>query len=1098
MNQLILRVVVNNSKTTIQNGPAIRGLNMSGSNMKQSTITAMKSNWINSTSTTTTSSTTEKSKLYLFNNSSSNSSISSYMTRYYSTQKTKNTTNAKFIKDTKKPLSIEEIKEFMKYTREKNPKPFISDVTKELDTLTGMGFNPATIKHGEMQYLKKNDPEVYNLLKKHIDMYLEREEQSELETVDNFGEDNEVDVDQEEKIDFAKEELSENHETISKANYSKEELEYLAENYPLESEFLDSLETEKKARLEMEAKKKEVNEQQLPYFHTAKQAEKSLRAHLNQFFIKVHPDLFFNNVDQRVQNQQSLTQLNNLLRSLEEYIKCSEDVTDQTKLDKIPNQFSLSFYAQVEEDGAVNFVTQDFNFSEPPKEILSSRTQLITYTTELRFAVYRQVFDLFQKSGITIPKSDKDSVNIPESSTSEVYDDPWEEYFVEDRNNLSLKKQFESFLEKYPVTGARLRSEFTPEHQALMDSFSDQRVFFYFGENIKGDVDVLRSLGHRDIAEEQLIHIKNNLMALEYKHWINLPIVITNQENVEKLRSALNPQGFVVLPRDFKPEESYDYIKNQVIPQTTKQFSELIDIATNNRQILEDATVNLELALGSSTVVVENLFSLNQRSMDRVRELFNTAMGEYGELKLPLLQFLDQVKADLWRELPKTKFDQNEFGDWKMNNIQTTPEERIKLISQKEDSYIESDRVVPIREDIAQRSKATLKKIDQLTNLKEDQRSKPLELVDKNQFNQIQSSPFLNYTMDAVSRLSKLINNPVKVPFYNRKSTDVNQKQSQSQQNKSSKVQQKQQVEDDDIDLFYKPNKVAINIDLQANVQPQFCSTFDLPFSTAKEAPTANNVQLDVNRLKSVEDILSRGTEKSENNSAKIIEQVLKESQEKDSLQLNQQEFEYVEQKLSDFEWTNINLIISDRYQFITTDNNNHGFCFIPNNFKEQELFLFLNSVQDSFEKIHGTHLINLEKAEFIHSNLAIRDIVQQLKDMYKLKSLKIDNINLPDPSVQLKFAMHLRNSLSTETKLLPCLPFIDLVIGTTQDIKLSEDGTSAQITLSSQELNTKIVFSTICDTLLEKSQHFKNILAPNTVLDDQDFNFLHESIQTN
>lgn len=137
--------------------------------------------------------------------------------------------------------------------------------------------------------------------------------------------------------------------------------------------------------IHIETPKIEINDQQAPYYHTSKKIEKSLRSYLNRFFIKVHPDIFHNDETSRAINQASLTKLNNLLRTLEEYVEVSENEDSViTKLDKIPTQSTLNFIVEYEEDGGTVEISQDFNFIDAPDSILTSKSSLVQYVTELR------------------------------------------------------------------------------------------------------------------------------------------------------------------------------------------------------------------------------------------------------------------------------------------------------------------------------------------------------------------------------------------------------------------------------------------------------------------------------------------------------------------------------------------------------------------------------------------------------------------------------------------------------------------------------------------------------------------------------------------
>ncbi|KAF2078026.1 hypothetical protein CYY_000664 [Polysphondylium violaceum] len=844
----------------------------------------------------------------------------------------------------------------------------------------------------------------------------------------------------------------------------------------------------------------EVSPNQLPYHHSAKDVEKNIRAYLNKFFLRVHPDLFFNNVDLSVHNQKSLTQLNNLLRTLDDYIKVSQDVSDTTKLEKVPTTVDLSFHIQPEDESeSVQLVNHTLQFAEASPSILSSRTSLVEYTIEFRFSTYRQIYDLLEKSGIVVSQSDKEAVKTPTTQPKEMFDDPWEEYFTNKPVHLSLSQQVEEFLEKFPVTPLRRTSEHHAEHQVLIDGFQESKVYFYFGESAKGDADYMRQLGFRQLVDDQLVHLKENLLALEYGDWQSLPIMITDAAHKDKLEKNLAPKGFVVLEKDFQAAQVLPYVKSKVIPYVMKSFNEISSITLNNRAVLEEKAIGLEEALGSTSVVIENLFSINQKNMQNVRDKFNTSLGLVGELKIPVINFLDATKAQLWKSLPSSKLDVEEVENWKLNNITTSEKERTELILDIQEKDLAKGRVPSDPEQIVDQHLYLQEKYkNNLPNTIPDQREKPLQFVDKYSFNEIQSTPYLNQSLTAIERLKNLINTPVPVPFYF-------QDQNSTVDPLSGFDFSAAPTEDPALkSLFGSSNKAPIDTQLQDNVKPATTNEIVFPKlfksntidfigttaaeTTEKAATESSEFNFDFDlgdkktEAKSLEDELNSFLETLSSPSSSSTSSTKTNVKENNTPQeKNKDNYSIVYQKLSDFNWSKVHLIISDRYQFIFTEDRSAGFLFIPSNFKDIELFLFLNASQDGFEQLYKGES-PAEDAQYLKSILAIKGQLDSFKSALNLRNAKIENTQAQDKGQQFSSIRAMTNIAShTENKEMDIFRTIgknvDWYIGTTDKVTISRDGKHATIVSNISSRSFKKTVSNILNYLSIHSPYFKEII---------------------
>ncbi|KAN0004328.1 hypothetical protein ACTFIZ_010478 [Dictyostelium cf. discoideum] len=947
--------------------------------------------------------------------------------------------------------------------------------------------------------------------------------------------------------------------------------------------------------IHIETPKIELNDQQAPYHQSSKKIEKSLRSYLNRFFVKVHPDIFHNDENSRAINQASLTKLNNLLRTLEEYVEVSENEDSViTKLDKIPTKSTLNFIVEYEEDGGTIEISQEFNFIDAPESILTSKSSLIQYVTELRFSVYRQIYSLIEKSGIGVSKAEKELLRNPEPVPKEIYDDPWEEYYSEDTNKKSsITTDLDEFIKQFPVTADRLVSHHLYEHQRLMDQFQENRVFFYFGENAKGDMDIMRSLNLREEAEHQIVHLKENLLSLEFQEWSSLPIAIVNPEFYNIMEPTLTAKGFVVLERNFNPVKTLSYIKNVVIPKTTNNFKNIFSIVDNNYKALEEKTIKLENLLGSTSVIVENLFSINQKTMEKVRDTFNNSLTQVGELKIPMIQLLDSVKAETWRQLPLTNFKDIEFQRWKINNVITNTQEKIEYITSREEGFVKDGRV-PLQESKITKLERIHNTMEKLTNpdaqpTTSDIREKPLTLVNRNQFDSLQTTPFITESLSAVERLTKLFEIPTDVPFLlsqkpiphplvslkerlpNLKRSNIDRdtpihldteiadesnstiadkldlknsflknkdfenemKQldrfntSKTSESKEKTIQESKQYAKDANIVFGQNN--IIPIEATNNIKPEVVSTIDFMSKTnindtlAKEqtisTPTTQVSSLNIKSIlkdaknspgisSDLDDFFSKLSNLDEQKPQKpvsifqrIQDQLSGASEESSTTDVEWKEsIQFISQRLSDFKWKNINLIVSDHYQFIISHDNKSGFCFIPSNFIDKELFIFLNSIQDSFDLINGGSSDKAAEEYNLKSLLAVEKAIDSLKHLYRFKSILIDNTVIPGKPEQYSLVNCFSKFLQSESvspdeniTLKNICPYADLVFSNSFAIQfLDENGNSinendtnavqqskhVEISFNQSNTDIKLFLKFVFVTLSENSEFFKDIIS--------------------
>ncbi|KAN0035923.1 hypothetical protein ACTA71_005217 [Dictyostelium dimigraforme] len=951
---------------------------------------------------------------------------------------------------------------------------------------------------------------------------------------------------------------------------------------------IDMEEEEFNEQVKIETPRIEVNDQQAPYYHASKRAEKALRSHLNRFFIKVHPDIFHNDEASRTINQNSLTKLNNLLRSLEEYVEVSENEDSIiTKLDKIPTRTTLNFVVEFEEDGGIGEISQEFTFTDAPESILTSKSSLIQYVTELRFSVYRQIYSLLEKADISVPKSEKELLKNPEPVTKEIFDDPWEEYYSEDpTKKLSLTTDLDEFIKQFPVTADRLTAHHLYEHQRLMDQFQENRVYFYFGENAKGDMDIMRHLNLREEAEYEIVHLKENLLALEFQEWSNLPIAIVDPKFYNIMEPTFTAKGFVVLEKDFDPVKVLPYIKEVVIPKTTNNFKQIFSIVNHNHQALEEKTIKLENLLGSSSIVVENLFSINQKTLEKVRNTFNHSLTMIGELKIPVIQLLDSVKAETWKQLPLTNFNDAEFQRWKINNVITNTQEKIEYIAAREDGFVKDGRV-PQHESKSSKLERINKTMEKLVNpeiqpKKSDIRERPLTIVDKNQFDSVQTTPFISASLSAIDRLTKLFEKPTPVPFLlsdkpvahpllsykdnllkvrkdidnsrggilldsitnqshdtfadqlgfgsnsgfdnEMKQLELNPEKDNKESNAVSEQQSKEFKKA--IQVFGFNNVIPIENAEKVGAphvsKIDFMADFDAATPIDSTTEVSNNddsgqiidsilkdaKSSSTNISSDLDDFFSKLSSLDEDQPPKqetLLDRIQKQfggatTEEVASTAVEWKEsIQFINQRLSDFRWTNINLIISDHYQFIITHDNKAGFCFIPSNFDEKELFVFLNSVQDSFDLINGGAKGKSIDEYNLKSLLAVESSVETLKQIYKFKSILIDNIAIPSKVIQHTRIRRITNLLQNKAApdehitLKNIGQYITLVLSDSFSVEfldnnnkpIDEDDTDAiqqskhaKIYIDENQFDLSIFIKYVFVSLSENSAFFKDIIT--------------------
>ncbi|EGG20651.1 hypothetical protein DFA_00512 [Cavenderia fasciculata] len=845
---------------------------------------------------------------------------------------------------------------------------------------------------------------------------------------------------------------------------------------------------------------------ELPYHRQSKEIESSLRMHLNKFLTKVHPDLFHNEPDKHNTNQKSLTTLNNLLRTRDQYIAIAQGNTDDTKVDRIPNTITLVFHHH-HASGAQAIVEHEMLFEEASEQVATSKTALVEYVTELRFAVHRQLYDLFSKCDIPIPQLELDQLVRPSSKTggaasSLVNDDPWDDYFGLNKPNgtFSLSNVLDDFLGANNVSERRKYSEITGEHETLLQQFNEDKVFFYYSESVKGDINVMRQLGYRDEAERQIIHLKKYLPALEFGTWSSLPIMITNPAHFDRLSNITQQRGFVVLLKDFVPEQTLPYIKKQV-PKIRETFNQLYSVSKKNQDLLQKSTISLEKSLGASSVIIENLFSVNQRTMNQVRDKFNKAQTMVAKLNIPMTKMIDAAKASKWVTLPQTQLDGNVMDEWKVKHIEMDKQEQQKIVQKLNEAKLGIDVVASADERaiLNENVERDMTRIAALT-ITSDRLTNPLTIVDTNKFNYVQSAPFVSDAMACIERLRSLVNNSVEVPmvlpekmndpdFLSKRDQFLAQDDQEAQEDESEMREYYQLLMGNSemtVDKLSTRKSLAQIDSSLFTTSAAVVSSFNAPMFGEK---TSADNQVDSSSSsaavdQAVSDATAQGSELVSDQVKRFVN-VLKNASGKDSVDsdatADKTKMIKPKQRLSDYGWANIHLVISDHYQFIVSKENDVAYVFVPMNFKESELFLFLNANYDKISLIQNIFYSPvLEKTQKMMQVQSIQTVISNIRSRVPFASLKIDNIAVSSPESQYAAVQLLKNTiyLSSDIKAFEKIaPYVDVIIGAESRVVYKNDEKNHAIIVVSHLQRSSMNLSKIIRQLCEQSPFFKSLL---------------------
>eukprot|EP01133_Synstelium_polycarpum_P006996 gene6996-8127_t len=823
-----------------------------------------------------------------------------------------------------------------------------------------------------------------------------------------------------------------------------------------ETDVLEGYEDARPNEREVPLRKRVTNAATLPYHHTSKEIEQMLRSHLKKFLVKVHPDVFHGDVDKRATNQKSLTTLNNLLRTRDQYIRVAEGVSDETKLDKIPSVLPVAFHHHTS-DG-IALVEQELLFEEPAADVATSKAALVAYVTELRFAVHRQLYELFRKTDISIPEFEIEKLTNPPAVSADVFDDPWEEFFNATPTD-SLANVLDDFIARNNVSEGRAKSETSLEHESLLQLFNEDKVFFYYGEEAKGDINVMRSLGLRDEAERQILHIKRSLLALEFRDWHQLPIIVTLPSFEDKVAAMTANSGFVVLTKDFDPSKVLPYIK-QRIPKISKTFGDLYSISRSNMDILERSTVQLEKSLGASSVIIENLFSVNQRTMKKVRDVFNKSQATISELNIPMIKLIESTRAERWESLPITKFDDVVIDSWRLRNVELSEQERTKLEAKIKKAQIEAGR--------ASEASAIAAASSQLPS---DIRESPLTIVDTNQFNHMQSAPYVVTAMSCIERLTKLVNEPVTVSMVMPERNTSEEIDTQEEE-RMLFTDTKKTVEI----LTNRPNIVPLDLNLNTNAKAATVSSFGMP--------TFGSANVDLGQKQANDKVASMFEGSSVSKAVNAITENEEQEQEQEQVveAPKTPTIVHAQQRLTDFGWANINLVISDHYQFIMSKDEDLAYVFIPINFKEEELMLFLNANYDSIALIQNIFYSPvMQETQLVLQVQAIESVIRSTIERGLFASIKIDNDALPLRFDQHEVVTHFKNvvSLSTDIESIRKIgPHTNIVIGKRPFEISFEDDAKSRVTIYLDARNKSTMnMQNIIKELCEQSTFFNELL---------------------
>ncbi|GAM23372.1 hypothetical protein SAMD00019534_065470 [Acytostelium subglobosum LB1] len=835
-----------------------------------------------------------------------------------------------------------------------------------------------------------------------------------------------------------------------------------------------------KAKLRSESKKeeKEKTTRKTRYRSPPREMETWLKGHMKKFLVKVHPDVLHDKPDLANTNQRSLTLLNNLLRNRDAYIRVHEGSTTEMKLEAIPTTISLSFHHQTTTPGQIvqiGHFEHEMTFDVQPLDLASSKSALADYVLKLRLDIYAQMFAVFQKADITIPPHELQELAQllrPEDegdAATESFDDPWDETFEssiqEGEDGLSITQLMDEFIMQNNVTTSRITAELSLEQSTLLQLFNENKIFFYYGEQIKGDMNVMRSLGKRRDAELQILHLKGNLEQLEFSSWHQLPILIAMPQYVDQLRQSLATSNFVVLPRDFDPVETLSYIKEEV-PDMVEGFKALYSVSKNNLSILERSADELKSLLGANSVTVENLYSMNQRTMKSSKLKFSKARAALDQMGIPVTKLIEEVRAQQWTSLPETKLGQVpgrlKLSGAKLHDLNALIAQYGGRQSAPDKSKSSGSASTPPPSPSTS-SDLQEQQYDNFLDL----RYKPLTIVNPNTFNYLESAPHIGSAMECITKLREMVNTEHRVPMAFPDPNVDEYEHDDSDGNGSSAYLRHRKPTDllaTSVDADHNPQTMTVDV----------VSNFTLPVFGNNPEPSATAQEQEQEQKQSH----VKTTSKQQSSSRQQQQQqrpTIKETK----------IVAQPKQRLADFGWANLHLVLSDHYQFIMSPENDMAYIYIPINFTETELLLFLNANYNKISTIQKEFYAPvLESTDLVLKMQLVESMLQSIKERHALSSVKIDGAIVKKLPLQYKAVKQLRANMASisneEANALRAIgPNIDIIIGAKDVFVEYHDQSMKQATIYlPSKLVDSIPFGQLIDHIYNESAYFRRILS--------------------
>ncbi|GAM19491.1 hypothetical protein SAMD00019534_026660 [Acytostelium subglobosum LB1] len=842
---------------------------------------------------------------------------------------------------------------------------------------------------------------------------------------------------------------------------------------------------------------------QLPYSHATSDIESALRMHFRKFLHNVNPKRFSNEAKAST-NRQSLWKLARLLNNRDDYVALVNGTSLSTKLERVPLTTAFTFHYETEQ-GAEGLLTHQFVFEESPAEIATSKSALISYTARFRLALDRQLYELVKKSGIAVTAKELKDLQNPEATMgAQLYEDPWESYFDSqgrDQRELAMmehKSSITSMVEElvrpasktqektlddilfegieqehdiddiidedgtvvdnqHDVEEAATKAAEENSQNELQSMFNEDKLYFYFGKNAKGDISEMHARGLGELTNKQIEHLRSNLKVLEYNEWYQLPILITKPQFLEKMQEATSQQGFVVLATDFDPYTTLPYIKQQV-PRLSKTFRDLYTTAKTNLSILDKTLSIVEKTLGANSLIIEDMFYVNQPSMRAAREKLSKTNTTVSKMTVPILRVFETERANKWLSLPDSRVDDIDFMKWQLHNIKLDGIAKTQLA----ESIIKQEYHYLTAEELAMAVEGLLQTVSN-KNVVSDVRETPLTIIDNNQVEYIQTAPKVNAAMKAANRLLEMLTTEQQVPLVFPK----NKVEMNTTENKVN--QEEEQMENmSDIGVFDSPKQTVeylthreslapVQADLNAQSRAKLVSNFAAPtFGTGAETNVNDATNVDA--------------------ASESTQDALDAAEKPDTETVN------ARQKLTDFPWSNIHVVISDHYNFIMSHDLEVAFVFIPMNFTERDLVLFLNSHYDKMMLLHNRYYQSvMQPTQNLLQLKAIETVINSIVEKSALASVRIDADSIVSTQAQYDAASHLKNVifLSTDVASIQTVgPHVDIVIGAPSFLieYQGDDKSRATIHLPQQD-RSAFNFTHIITELTNNSPFFKQLL---------------------